>query len=150
MPPLACGAKLVVLYAGDDEDAAALYHERIALGHIGGSRYFILTPDYDVYEEDYSCANVDVVAIRILTNGRLPIDMLGAQVHAFDGPVPAVQLAELKAEAELLAVIGCDIAGGGAPVRADPPPGPAAGGAAAAAPPGALVAAIPAVVVPAL
>eukprot|EP00959_Pyramimonas_sp_CCMP1952_P386697 8104421-Pyramimonas_sp.AAC.1 len=51
-----------VLYADDEH----LWHQRLILGLVGLSdfSYVVLTPDGDVYAEDYGDDSVDVAAVR--------------------------------------------------------------------------------------
>ncbi len=65
--PLEGGGSLLVMY----DDVENLYHERLILGSVGQARYFILTPDDDVYEEDNLEENQDIVAVRVLEGDAL-------------------------------------------------------------------------------
>ena len=98
MPPLAAGSRVLVRYEG-----FAPYHERIILGHMRGSLYFIVTPDADVYIEDYSMTNEDIDSVRVMVNEQVPGDLLGEQVHRFNAPMAADRLRDLLAEARLQA-----------------------------------------------
>ena len=88
MPGLAAGTRLLVRYVGAEED---LWHERIVLGRTRGASNLILTPDGDVYEENYSEENPDVAGVRVLRGRELPQDLEEADVYRFDREVTARQ-----------------------------------------------------------
>lgn len=110
------GARLLVRYAGAAEN---LWHERVVLGHLGGARYLISTPDGDVYEEDYSPNNPDIDAVRIQTNNEVPADLRNENLHRFAVYPTAAELRRYREEAGLLA----GLRGGGAPAAPGGGPG---------------------------
>jgi hypothetical protein len=98
--PLLCGNKLLVQYDGGDE-----LHERIILGHVSGSSYWVITPDNDVYEEDYGAGNPDVSAVRFLLNEELPPGVEAADCYRFRGPIAPERLRRLGEEARQVALM---------------------------------------------
>ena len=59
-PKFENGQKVLVWHGGDD-----VWHARLVLGHVVGSCYIIITPDKDVYEEDYGSKNDDIHNLRV-------------------------------------------------------------------------------------
>jgi hypothetical protein len=51
MAGLAAGSKLLV--RDSDPDPEQLWHERVLLGYLHDGMYLVITPDRDVYEEDF-------------------------------------------------------------------------------------------------
>jgi hypothetical protein len=101
----------LVQYDGNDE-----LHERIILGHVSGSSYWVITPDNDVYEEDYGAGNPDVSAVRFLLNEELPPGIEEADCYRFRGPIAPDRLRRLGEEARQVALMR----GGYLPVAAPP------------------------------
>lgn len=88
------GTKILVRY---DEDM------RILLGHVAAARWVIVTPDGDMYSEDYGQRD-DITGVRMMAGDRLPAG-LGAPVYRWDdGDEPSKrELAALIAEGRRLA-----------------------------------------------
>ncbi len=82
--PLECGDRILVMY-----DGFALYHERIILGHVKDSSYFVVMPDHDVFVEDFGEDNEDISAVRVLVGDVVPLDLRRAALHCFRAPVAA-------------------------------------------------------------
>ncbi len=78
--PMNFGDHALVLHEDAGEE---VLHGRIILAHLGRGLYLILTPDGDVYEEDYSQANRDVAAVRLMAGNRVPDDLGGVELHRF-------------------------------------------------------------------
>ena len=81
------GNVVVVRY---DVVGGEVWHERIILcsGPTAGS-YGVLTPDYDVYIEDYTAGNTDIHTVRIGGGlGLPPADVPAARVYGFQVPLP--------------------------------------------------------------
>ena len=90
-----------VLYA---EPGPALWHQRLILGSLRGSsadKVLIMTPDYDVYLEDYNLnANVDVLTVRrSAVRWPPPAGVPRGAVYRFAREPNAVQMAQAQAEA---------------------------------------------------
>ena len=97
---LRTGDRLLVCYDLDPE--ALLWHERLLVGHIGGSEWVIVTPERDVYAEDLILGVEDWH--RLGPRGGLPPELRGAPMHRFgQGDPPAAELRELLREGEQLA-----------------------------------------------
>eukprot|EP00969_Alexandrium_andersonii_P103435 4564263-Alexandrium_andersonii.AAC.1 len=58
---LAVGSEVVVLY---HVRGVPTWHARLIIGQVAAQEYVICTPDYDLYEEEYSNGKPDVVAWR--------------------------------------------------------------------------------------
>ena len=71
-----------------------LWHERLALEHVSGEEYIIVTPDRDLYVEELSAANEDLLGVRVRARparGVLPPGIAAGAVY----PLPAWTAAEL-------------------------------------------------------
>ena len=80
MPPPVAGNRVPVRYEG-----FAPYHERIILGHMRGSLFFISTPEEDVYSEDYNITNEDIDSVRVMINEQVAADLLGEEIIEGEG-----------------------------------------------------------------
>jgi len=98
--PLRSGSRILVCYEGFDT-----YHERLLLGHVKESQYFALTPDGDVYVEDYGEENDNISSVRIMVDDTIPPDLRRARLHRFTRPVPVERLEALRAEAEMMQLL---------------------------------------------
>ncbi|CAK0813222.1 unnamed protein product, partial [Prorocentrum cordatum] len=126
-----------VLYADDEH----LWHQRLILGLVGlsDSSYVILTPDGDVYSEDYGDDSVDVAAVRFSGAwAAVPAGVPPERVYRFRQQPTAQERARALADAQAEAQAECQRI---AAARGDPAllanlvflrPLPVAGGAAAA------------------
>ncbi|CAK0863319.1 unnamed protein product, partial [Prorocentrum cordatum] len=63
------GDRVLVCYYQDAGGAAVEWHERILLGHISGSKWVVVSRDWDIFEEDF--AEADDLK-RFLANGQAP------------------------------------------------------------------------------
>ena len=127
MPVLSCGARLLVRYNNNEP----LFHERVILAHIRATRYLILTPENDVYIEDYADTNNDIDSVRLMHNGAVPPDIAQEPVHRFARDPTPGQLRALREEGQRLAALrgnaggGDEAPAGGGRARTPPPiPGP--------------------------
>ena len=104
------------------------YHGRLIVAHAYARRYVILTPDDNLYLEDYDSANPDLVAVvEAGADGWPPADIADAAdtyIHDFPMFPPPATWARLAAEGSMMAQRACRRAGA---VADDD--GPAAGGA---------------------
>ena len=98
MQPLEAGDRVFVRYEG-----FATHHERTILGRMRGSLYFILSPEADVYIEDYNMTNEDIETVWVMISGQVPVDFLEGEVHRFDVPGVADRIREFLAKARLQA-----------------------------------------------
>ena len=101
--PLTPGSRIVVRYATDQ----ALWHERIALKQLQGSRWLLLTPDRDISEEDISIPGRGAVAaVRFLRDDGSFLGHGGLDCYRFtdstDGELPEEELAEWIQECDAL------------------------------------------------
>eukprot|EP00959_Pyramimonas_sp_CCMP1952_P090517 1894908-Pyramimonas_sp.AAC.1 len=95
-----------VLY-GDDEH---LWHQRLILGLVGlsDSSYVILTPDGDVYAEDYGDDSVDVAAVRFSGAwAAVPAGVPPERVYRFRQQPTAQERARALADAQAEAQAEC-------------------------------------------
>lgn len=110
------GSKLLVRY---DED---LWHERVLLARVVGSRWVIVTPDGDVYSEDMGPHNDDITAVRACgVNGARPAGFKDRVYGWATGRTPTGRpLAALIEEGRQLALLegGADATSPWAPVTA--------------------------------
>lgn len=154
---LRCGGVMAAT-AGDIvflvyDEAPDVYHARILTGHIEGSSWIVVTPTFDVFEEDISLTNPDLIAARFGRGVGIPpcgvrLDML----YEFNPPFTRAQIIALITEGERLAMLKRQARGlvpGPAvpPVPPFAPPAPPAGAGvapAAAVPAAAAVVAAPA------
>ena len=104
------------------------YHGRLIVAHAYARRYVILTPDDNLYLEDYDSTNPDLLAVvEAGEDGWPPADIANAAdtyVHDFPMFPPPATWARLTAEGATMAQRACHRAG---VVAVDD--GPAAGGA---------------------
>ena len=127
MSALWSGSRFLVQYLG-----AALWHERIVIARIGPGQFLVLTPDGDVYVEDYREENRDVTAVRVLKArshmASLPEDIAAADVYRFRAPVAGSRIKQILSEAVRVArVRGNDalaelVPNSGAGSSREPPP----------------------------
>ena len=97
---LCAGDQVLLRYA----DPEALWHVRILLALVTGEWWIVLTPTGDLYSEQISNANRDLLAWRFRGGaGGVPFGILPGQIFDFaPAPSPA-QLQQLIAEGEQLA-----------------------------------------------
>ena len=88
------GDHALLLYEDAGEE---VFHERIILPHLGRGLYLILTPDGDVYEEDYSQVNRDIVPVSLMAGDRVLDDLGGSDLRQFRCPPEARRLGRLRA-----------------------------------------------------
>jgi len=118
------GQRLLVEYDGEP----GVLHERVIVRRVRDSRYFIATADGDVYEEDYSAGNTDIVRIRLMQGGNLPAGIGVDECYMFDavfGP-EGLRTAQAEADDEMRRYADVDGVRGGE-VRLDRPGVRAAG-----------------------
>ena len=149
---LALGSSLLVRY---NVGGAPEYHARQILAHVTDGQYVCLTPDFDVYSEDYNGSDFLEVLVRPADNS-VPAGVPPQQVYDFvnvvSGPALIAYLEQGRAEA-IATRVALGIAAGGVPAAA-PAHGAGIGGGAlghavpAPPPGGALQAAIGALPVP--
>ena len=90
MPQFQAGDEILVQFVGH-----ALFHARLILAWVFNEMYIICSPDADVYLEDYNDAN-DVAQVVVRGPGRaVPYGMGAAQLHDFNPPPSAAQVAML-------------------------------------------------------
>ncbi len=87
-------------------DAEDLWHEWVVLGYLHDATYLVITPDGDVYEEDYDPENDDITAVRLIPNGVLPLDLRRMRRHQFVRDPTADEM-----EAYCAALRGCGFRG---------------------------------------
>eukprot|EP00973_Karenia_brevis_P019724 2704990-Karenia_brevis.AAC.1 len=63
------GSRIVVNYRDDRQ----LWHERVVLCNGGGTKWFLLTPDLEITNEDLNANNedADIVRIRMIRDNRV-------------------------------------------------------------------------------
>ena len=105
-----------------------LWHERLALEHVAGEEYVIVTPDRDLYVEELSAANEDLIGVRARpARGVLPPGIAAAAVYPLP-PWTAAELTAIRGEArQLLAAERNQRGGGGGAPVAGPAEAEAAG-----------------------
>eukprot|EP00973_Karenia_brevis_P094197 12421260-Karenia_brevis.AAC.1 len=97
------GSRICVNYRDD----RSLWHERVVLCSGGGTRWYLLTPDLEITEEDLntSGADSDICRMRLLKDGRL-IGVAKANLYLFSDSSGAdlteAQLQEYVEEAEMI------------------------------------------------
>ena len=130
------GKFLLVRY---DIPGELTWHSRLVLGHVTSGEYVILTPQGDIYTEDYGSASLEVATWRLFDPaGPLPLGVDPAHVHPFNPLPDAATIARLLQEGEVYASMeklqrGLPLQQGLAAVAAAPPgagPPDLAGGAA--------------------
>lgn len=94
-------------------------HTRLALDHVEGNEWVVVTPDADMYVEELSPANSDFSRFFHMPDGNLPPRIPRNQIYAFQ-PMTAQQYARFVSRGQAMAVAERDSRG----LRA--PPGPAA------------------------
>ena len=86
-----------------DVPGPALWHERWVLDHAAAESYAVVTPDQDVYVEDLSVTNEDLLGIRMRgAGGGLPVGIRRAQAYELPA-FNAGRMAALRAEATRVA-----------------------------------------------
>ena len=102
-----------------------LYHQHIRGSHIGGGRWVVITPDYDIYEELLEIGP-DILDIRFSpAGGPVPVGINPNTVYGF-GPLAAAARQQLIVEAGIYAQEILHAQGGGAVAPALGLPAPAA------------------------
>eukprot|EP00971_Amphidinium_carterae_P349731 6491187-Amphidinium_carterae.2 len=100
---LDAGTCVLVRYdlAGGD---GSVWHSRVVLAKVANRRtHIVLTPDYDMFEEELSIGNADLSGVRICSRGHESPAGLRGPRYRF-APVPeASELEGLRREAEYLA-----------------------------------------------
>ena len=146
-PPLGSlspGDQVLLFY---DDPAEQLWHVRILLALVEGDHWIILTPDGDIYSEQISSGNPDLLSWRPMDpGGVLPHGLVAAQIYGFRNPPDAAALGRLTLEGQRYAAqervrLGLGAAPAPPVIAPAVPPiagAPGAGGAAAAAPAGAV------------
>ena len=75
------GQYLLVRYDEEQE----LHHMRFLCEHLGGLNWMILTPDGDIYEEDYAASNTDILSVHVMgPRGGVPQGINRGRVYRFD------------------------------------------------------------------
>ena len=85
-----------------------MWHERLLLCHIAKGRWMIMTPDGDIYAEDYGPEGTDVEAVRVRkADGSRPAGLARARVYGWAaGRLPiGPALLEVLEEGRLLAAL---------------------------------------------
>ena len=98
----------MVLFNVAGPEPSLLWHHHRILGevaHTDGTshshQYVVLTPDGDVYIEDYSGRDRGVTAVRFSATRRaLPFGVPGAHTYPFSSDPPAAELAAAETAAE--------------------------------------------------
>ena len=114
--------KIVLVHYGED-----MWHERLLLCHIANGRWMIMTPDNDIYAEDYGPGGTDVEAVRVRKgDGSRPAGLARARIYGWvAGRLPTGDaLREVLEEGRQIAALERGGAG--------PPPPPELGGGAGA------------------
>ena len=83
------GSRVFVLY----DEESPLWHERAILAQIHTTSYIILTPDYDVYEEDLAETVGEIY--RTGPQGGLPAPIMKEATHRFDSAQLRSELPDL-------------------------------------------------------
>lgn len=94
-----------LVYVDYGERHPTVIHSRLILEHIQDDEYLILTPDFDMYIEQYSIANTDILSYHAaLPGGGAPPGITPATIYGF-APITAGQLASFlsagRSEAQL-------------------------------------------------
>ena len=116
------------VYVAYDVPAPILYHERYVLAACGCGRgyHIVLTPDFDVYAEQFSPENDDILHFRIADGLQLPAGCNDANTYRFGALPDAAMMQQLRRDAvHAAAAMGGPVA----PVVAQAPVAPAGGGA---------------------
>ena len=74
------------------------YHARIVLAPVADAEHVILTPDGDIYIENYADDSVDVEEVRLRPPGLLPFGLQAAACYDFAVPPTPAQLDVLVRE----------------------------------------------------
>jgi hypothetical protein len=117
------GEVVYVVY-GDEPN---LFHARLLTGHIVGASWIVVSPSFDVFEEDISLANPDLEVVRFGRGpGLPPFGLRPEQLFDFTPVLAPAQITALVAEGGRLA--GLEQRARGLAVPPQPPlPPPAAG-----------------------
>ena len=113
VPQLKSGQNIYVQYQGFD-----LFHERLLLAPVGSSSnvWAIVTPDLDVYVEDFGVGNADITELRLGTPiGTAPPGVPAGMTYRFAAHPAGAELARLVAEGTGLAQAEAIRRGTGAP-----------------------------------
>ena len=107
-PPVrAAGSEVLIRYDLPDPTE---WHARLVLAEVGGDGhlldlYIVMTPDMDIYAEDFGTSNPDTPALRDRPADRsIPYGIPVAQVYDFAQLPSAAELRQLVGEAEGMAV----------------------------------------------
>ena len=93
------GKFLLVRY---DIPGELTWHCRLVLGHVTAGEFVILTPQGDIYAEDYGNASLEVATWRLFKPaGPLPLGVDPAHVHQFNPLPDAATIARLLQEGEV-------------------------------------------------
>lgn len=85
-------------------EAPLTWHTRLLLCEVSHECWVCATPDHDVYEEQLSIHNPDLVDFRFLgSTGVVPPDIPAASIYGFQ-PMGPMTLAGLRAQANAIAV----------------------------------------------
>lgn len=101
-----------------DVPGPILWHERLVLEHITGDDYVVASPDQEVFYEELSILNDDLVGIRVKPAPNvLPAGIVAGQVYPLPVFTPA-EVASLRSEARRVleaerAARGLGVVGGG-------------------------------------
>ena len=137
LPVRAAGSEVLIRYDPPDPPE---WHARLVLAEVGGDGhlvdfYIVMTPDMDIYADDFGAANPDTAALRDRPVDRsIPYGIPAAQVYDFASLPSAAELRQLVGEAEGMAVAALARLGFLARGAAQPHGGVLAHGAAVAAP----------------
>jgi len=100
--PRGCSTGDRVLVSYEDSDSEPYFHERLLIGHVGGSQWIVATPDLDVYLEDLVEGVEECLPVGV--RGGLPPRARRYQCHRFaEGVLMREKIASLMQEGSELA-----------------------------------------------
>ena len=92
-----------MVYVDYGERGPTVIHARLVLHATQSTEYMILTPDYDMYSEDYSEANVDLTSYWAALPGRAPPPAVDPTTFYGFAPMTAMQLSGFLAAGQIAA-----------------------------------------------
>lgn len=121
------GTRVFVAY---DLPPPELYHERyvLAVCACGRGYHVVLTPDHDVYAEQFALENDDLLSFKIAVGQQLPAGLTAANTYRFRALPDPVEMAQIRRDAQHMAAAMTVVPGGVAapyPMAVAPMVGPA-------------------------
>ena len=94
------------VHYGENRRGRGLFHQRMLIGYVDGKDWVIVTPDFDVYVEDFTINDDGAQAVRFgPPTGALPAGLVATQIYMFRPVLSRARKAALLSEGQRLAAI---------------------------------------------